>query len=90
VLDYYFNHDEGQKGTRNPRKGSGGLREMLDESPSMEFNLHFGDLVDVNRTNERYRKAIAIFRSVVGNKFVTKGELKNLLEEKVTSLDFRV
>jgi hypothetical protein len=56
----------------------------------MKFNLHFGDLVDVNRTNERYRRAIAIFRSVVGNKFVTKGELKNLLEEKVTSLDFNV
>lgn len=88
VLDYYFNHDEGQAGTENPRKGSGGLREMLDESPSMKFNLHFGDLVDVNRTNYRYSRAIEIFRKVVGNKFVTKGELKNLLEEKVTSLDY--
>lgn len=54
----------------------------------MEFNLDFGDLVEANKNVESFRKAIKIFRKVVGNKFVTKGELRNLINEKVKSLDF--
>ncbi|CAG8666634.1 13143_t:CDS:2, partial [Ambispora gerdemannii] len=88
VMDYVFTENEGNKGTRNPTKGYGHLRTFLDDSPSMEFNLDFGDLVEVNKTNSTYRKAIQIFRKVVGNGFVTKGELRNLIESKVQSLDF--
>ncbi|CAI2183034.1 2347_t:CDS:10 [Funneliformis geosporum] len=88
VLDYVFTSDEGREGTRNPTKGYGCLRELLDESPSMEFNLHFGDIADVNRTHSRYRKAIEIFRKVIGNRFVTKQILKESINAKVQSLDY--
>lgn len=87
-MEYVFTEEEGRKGTRSPQKGYGTLRVFLDDSPSMEFNLDFGDIADVNRTSTTYRRAIEIFRKVAGNRFVTKGELKNLIEEKVRSLDF--
>ncbi|CAG8844738.1 30512_t:CDS:2, partial [Gigaspora margarita] len=88
VMEYVFTEEEGRKGTRNPQKGYGTLRMFLDDSPGMEFNLDFGDIADVNRTSTTYRRAIEIFRKVAGNRFVTKGELRNLIEEKVQSLDF--
>ena len=82
VMEYTFTDEEGRKGTRNPQKGYG------HDSSSMEFNLDFGDMAKVNQTNSTYRKAIQIFRKVVGNRFVNKGELRNLINEKVQSLDF--
>ena len=54
----------------------------------MEFNLHFGDIADVNRTNPTFRKAIEIFRKAVGNRFVTKELLRELINANVQSLDF--
>ncbi|CAG8835588.1 4489_t:CDS:2, partial [Gigaspora margarita] len=83
VLDYTFTSEEGKEGTRNPQKGYGTLRMFLDEHPNMEFNLHFGDIADINRTNATYRKAIEIFRKVAGNRFVTKQLLRELINANV-------
>ncbi|CAG8844179.1 12291_t:CDS:1, partial [Racocetra persica] len=50
-------------------------------NPSIEFNLHLGDVVEANKSGN-LRKAIMVFRKVAGNRFINKAELRSLIEEK--------
>lgn len=88
VMNYYFISSETVRGTRSPQLNySGSLRSFVDNHPSIEFNLHLGDVVEANKSGS-LRKAIMIFRKVAGNNFVNKAELRSLIEEKVNTLDF--
>jgi len=85
-LDYPWNSEEAKDGTRNPQQTSGGnLRGWLNSYPSMEFNMHRGDIYSGNWSG--WPMAMKTFARAVGNRFVNKEQLRRCIDEYAQDLN---
>jgi len=85
-LDYPWMDSETRSGTQNPTlSGWGHLRSWLNSYPNLRFNLHRGDIASCNWSG--WPMAMKTFARAVGNKFVTKEELRRHIDNYAQGLE---